>query len=402
MAGVLGPISRAWLKFSGRCGRFVRGRVIASLLVAFLLGGHAWAQSDSDKAWYERFTDSVAKTVFFYAWPTDTYDSVEFGSVGLQKGGADVTFVIHGTSWLEGKVWTEVVLEIRNGEISNLRWGRYHALIPPGTTLTKLGQAVSSLAAEYDKQRAQTAPAPPVYTPPAVPSAPPGNPTALSAMCLENTTSDPVGYSVPSEHSDYQSLSTGQRWMFWHAGSGPFTVLFSGANGPATFFAPGQTVGAKPNSCTDAMTYDFIKSGEAIGLQPRTWIVGTAHPFMANVVRASSEGQWTCVSGYKWADADDAQNLTCLSRDTGLVGLDLRIDAGEIYPTVVSVRRNTPAAQVGIQPGSHIVQLDGVSTRGLTIDQVVARTRGAINTTLQIMLIPPAATQTEVFRLTRQ
>ena len=85
---------------------FTRVVALASLLVV----GPAFAQSSSDEAWYRSFIHSIGKTLFFCAWPTDTYDHMEFGSIAWKSNGADVSVVLYGDSWLEGKVWTETIL----------------------------------------------------------------------------------------------------------------------------------------------------------------------------------------------------------------------------------------------------------------------------------------------------
>ena len=98
--------------------------------------------------------------MFHAAWPTDTYGGIEPGNIELKPGGADVSVVVYGTSWVEGDIWTEVVAEIRDGQITNFRFGRYSpkALIPPGTTLRTFAEVLKSMNDEYERQQAQGTP----------------------------------------------------------------------------------------------------------------------------------------------------------------------------------------------------------------------------------------------------
>ncbi len=108
---------------------------------------HARDSSDRD------FVDSIAEFVFALAWPTATYESVGFGESRLIPGGAEIAFRLHGTSaWGGGPLWVDVVLEVRNGEVTDLRWGQHNAILAaPGETVKALGQALAQLSEEYSQ-----------------------------------------------------------------------------------------------------------------------------------------------------------------------------------------------------------------------------------------------------------
>lgn len=82
--------------------------------------------------------NSVAKTVFFAAWPTAKYKSYSFTGVSIKSGvGAEVTFRLTGTSsWTGGEIWVDVVMTVsKQLKVTDLRWGDYQAFIKPGSTL---------------------------------------------------------------------------------------------------------------------------------------------------------------------------------------------------------------------------------------------------------------------------
>ncbi len=198
-----------------------------------------------------QFCASIGKTLFFCARPTDTYESMEFGGINWKSNGADVTVVLHGNSRLEGKVWTEVVTEISNGSVKNLRFGRNNRFIEPGTKMKVTAQALASMNQEYQRQ------------------------------------------SMPSEQLRWKTLDANQTWMLWHDGNADFTVAFPGdraTNLQKTIRLKGETQSAKPDSCDQRMTYDFVQDGQQMGLTPRVWVTGTEHPLRANVLRAQEDG----------------------------------------------------------------------------------------------------------------
>ena len=356
----------------------------AFVLAAVLVSGVASAQSGTDEAWYKRFINSVGKTLFFCAWPTDTFDHLELNDVELKPNGADVTVRLYGNSWLEGKLWTDVVVEIRGGDVKHLRWGRYNALIPPGTTLTKMGEVLDQMNEDYKRQQ---------------------NTQPVAVLCLSNRTADSVVYSLPTEGVSSQTLAAGQTWMFWHAGPAGFTVSFSDAKSfgsQKSTFVKGILQGSKPASCDATMIYDFVANDQRIGLTPRTWIPGTEDPFKPHLLRGSEEGKWVCADGYKWASPDDVNDTTCISNDTGLLGVSLQIDPGDSYPKIVGVRAGGPASRASVPVGSYLVEVNGQSMRGLSIDDVVSRTRGQVGTAVRIGIMVPGGDQVQLLNLRRE
>ena len=57
-------------------------------------------------------------------------------------------------------------------------------------------------------------------------------------------------------------------------------------------------------------------------------------------------------------------------------GLGIQIDIRDGWVTVIAPLRDTPAERAGLQAGDRIVQVDGESTRGWSVDEAVDRLRG--------------------------
>lgn len=82
---------------------------------------------------------------------------------------------------------------------------------------------------------------------------------------------------------------------------------------------------------------------------------------------------------------EDMQNFTdTLNGD--LVGVGIELSAGELYPFVVRVISGTPADRGGIKAGDLIVAVNGKSTSGRPLSEVVDEIRGTRNTTVVLTL----------------
>jgi hypothetical protein len=359
----------------------------------------AFAQPSSDEAGYRQLLTGLGKTLYFFAWPTDTYDHMEFGHIERRPGGADVYVVLYGNSWLEGNLWTEVVTEIRNGSVSDMRFGRYSskALIKPGSTIQAWGEVLVELNQELKRQQARQN----NLSSPAQPSP---SENALSAICVKNPTDDAITYALPSEQMSSKTLAPGQVWMYWHEGPGLFTISFNGmkaANFPWTVHMKGVMRSSRPDSCDDRMIYEFVVDGGRISIAPRTWVPGSEAPFIPNLYRASGEGKWVCAAGYKWASSDP-NSTDCVPADTGLIGITLNIDPATPYPLITTVSPDGSAALAGVPAGSHLIEVNGSSMVGLDLNAVVAQTRGRTNTMVRIGVQPPGSDRIEYFDLRRQ
>ncbi len=142
------------------CLRLSKGKVVSTFFICCILSiAHVTPVKalDRDTSWYREFVDAIGETLYTFAWPTATYKRVSFEGVSRVYGGANIKIKLHGISnWDDSSLWTEVILEVRDGELKDLKWGRNNAILAqPGESMRALGQALVELNNEY--QRSQNA-----------------------------------------------------------------------------------------------------------------------------------------------------------------------------------------------------------------------------------------------------
>lgn len=125
---------------------------VVCIILIFALPLCLWGEEGSRNS-YEKFADAVGETLYFLAWPTAEYERVTFGGFSFATGGADISFRLHGRSGFSGDhLWVDVILEVRNGEITNIRWGDNNAILAqPGTIMAAMGEALAQLNEEYSR-----------------------------------------------------------------------------------------------------------------------------------------------------------------------------------------------------------------------------------------------------------
>jgi len=112
------------------------------------------AHAEPNESEYRSFIDAIGETLYAWAWPTAQYERVGFGGVTPTANGAEIAIRLHGkSSFSDTHLWTDVIVEVRNGEVVDLRWGRNNAILAqPGETMKALGQALAELTAEYQRE----------------------------------------------------------------------------------------------------------------------------------------------------------------------------------------------------------------------------------------------------------
>jgi hypothetical protein len=119
------------------------------LLLLVLLPSSGQAAED-----VEEFIDDIGEALYAFAWPTATYKGIRLDDISSNpNGGADLTLVVYGLSGFDGSsLWTQVIITVRNWEITDLRWGRHNAIIsPPGETVKAFGQMLEELNRESQR-----------------------------------------------------------------------------------------------------------------------------------------------------------------------------------------------------------------------------------------------------------
>jgi carboxyl-terminal processing protease len=68
------------------------------------------------------------------------------------------------------------------------------------------------------------------------------------------------------------------------------------------------------------------------------------------------------------------------------VGIGISIELGTTRPAIASVVPGSPAARAGLAPGELIAAIDGESTAGLTLTEILASMRGSVGTTVTLTI----------------
>ncbi len=124
-------------------------------------------------------------------------------------------------------------------------------------------------------------------------------------------------------------------------------------------------------------------------------------PDEQELIRAAIQGMLSSLdphSGYlPPAEYDDMREGT--SGQFGGLGIEVTMEEGVIK--VVSPIDDTPAQRAGILANDLIVELDGVSIQGLTLDDAVAKMRGPIGTDITVTVVREGVADPLKFTLTR-
>lgn len=129
---------------------------VAAIILASLLLNPLWSSSvqASTDSYIGAFVDRVASSVYAAAWPTATYKSVNLNAVTERRNGSlDIAFRLYGISALDNSwLWTDVILNIKDGEVRDIHWGKNNAIVmQPGGTAKLIGEFLADLSAELDK-----------------------------------------------------------------------------------------------------------------------------------------------------------------------------------------------------------------------------------------------------------
>ena len=92
-----------------------------------------------------------------------------------------------------------------------------------------------------------------------------------------------------------------------------------------------------------------------------------------------------------YSDFYETRDFKQFQEDTkgkfGGIGIEIQVPSGKEYPQVMSYPiPDTPAEKVGLRAGDVIVEIDGTSTRGMDINDVVSRLRGKPGSSVTIKI----------------
>lgn len=115
-----------------------RIRMLLLTLAFFSCNGIA-----SEEGIIKQFIDGIALITLKAAWPTATYEGWTFESIKqLDNNHREICFKINAKSyWTDGDIWVEVIADVdSNFHLSNIKWGEYKAVFPPGTAISTLSE----------------------------------------------------------------------------------------------------------------------------------------------------------------------------------------------------------------------------------------------------------------------
>ncbi|MCL2150304.1 MAG: S41 family peptidase [Dehalococcoidia bacterium] len=95
---------------------------------------------------------------------------------------------------------------------------------------------------------------------------------------------------------------------------------------------------------------------------------------------------------YRWYTDDSAGVYGGIGAEIGLI--DDRI-------TIVLAYAGSPAAGAGLKTGDAILEVDGVSTKGLSVTETVNLVRGEKGTQVKLLILPEGETEAVLFTITR-
>ncbi|HYD08396.1 MAG TPA: S41 family peptidase, partial [Reyranella sp.] len=155
----------------------------------------------------------------------------------------------------------------------------------------------------------------------------------------------------------------------------------------------------KPTPRTDEEIYqDLSFFGEVFDRIRREYVDA---PDEQTLLRAAINGMLTSLdphSGYLDPKMfEDVQQDT--SGEFGGLGIEVTMEEGVIK--VVSPIDDTPAQRAGVLANDYIVEINGKSVQGISLDEAVGMMKGPIGTKIKITVIREGATEPLYFDLTR-
>jgi hypothetical protein len=363
---------------------------IAAILIAVVAPALV-AQTAPSRAWYERLVDGVAAVVYNVAWPTATYERVTFRSLNPAANGADVAFRLHGKSlFADGDLWLDVIMQVRGGEITGLKWGDNNGFVPPGLTTGAMLEAINEMTKPSPARSPESAAS-----------------SGVAVVCIGNTTNATVNFKLKrGQGAANFSLGEGQTMIF--------TAPIEDRSFEVTFdnrFTEGYQPGAlrftagirspRPDSCTDDLKLVFMAAGDRLGVTTAAWSPGFPSPYDDSVLQSTEKDKWVCAAGFRPYPWQSGQGLQCIGNTVGVLGLSLEKDPNGTFLRIATVYPGSPAAAAGLVAGTIVVSIDAASTDGMDTEAALNKLRGPIGGRVRLGVVAPGLTPT-VLTITRQ
>lgn len=120
------------------------------------------------------------------------------------------------------------------------------------------------------------------------------------------------------------------------------------------------------------------------------------------LMEAAIEGVLTKLDPYSsYINRDELSRFnTTMTSQFGGIGIQVGVEGDQLK--VVSPLVGTPAYRAGILSGDSIVEIEGKTTTGITLDQAVTRLKGEAGTSVTITITHPGSTEKKAITLTRE
>jgi hypothetical protein len=131
-------------------------QLAAFLFVIWMGAGPAPLSAQRNESEARGIVGSLGAAVYNLAWPTAIYDGVTISQFQRVSQGFDVAIVLYGRSGInDGLLWIELVFELRNGALHDVRLGRdNHILVAPFETMRAVGRVgLAIVESVQDDQR---------------------------------------------------------------------------------------------------------------------------------------------------------------------------------------------------------------------------------------------------------
>lgn len=212
--------------------------------------------ADKDVSWYKNFINNIGEALYFSAWPTATYKEVTLEGISRAYDGVNIKVKLHGKSAFdESSLWTEVIVEVRDGEIKDIKWGKNNAILAqPGETITGFGELLVELNKEYSRNKQQKSESVPYYV-----------------VCIINKLNGKVNYQYRwADEKDWTSSSLDSGASYWYGNKVnqrfyiKFDNSFSGGYQKTEYYLENKYTRYK---CSGGKQYEFYLSDNNIDMK---------------------------------------------------------------------------------------------------------------------------------------
>jgi hypothetical protein len=156
------------------------------------------------------------------------------------------------------------------------------------------------------------------YEPPAPVSVPvPAAALEHRSLCVYNESPGLLHFAMTiGSFNRKVELEASKGYCFHSANGEPFVIAFDqnfaeGYQDRREVLATNPASG--PGDYANANRYELVVRGQSVGIQPKVWEPGFAHPFEPHAVAGKEEGKWTCAAGYRWLNPEANDDLTCVA-----------------------------------------------------------------------------------------